>query len=391
MSRRFIALISLLMLILAVGLGGLFTYRNPGVQQYLRGRAAEAVMVDYVDNAVLKTLELIVVDMQDLQTAAAQLQADPTQQNLDDAAQAWLNAYGCWMQDVAFQFGPATQYDYHKRLATWPTETVLVGQLISEIETGELTLDARTLREEHFSGMRGLYTAQYLLFRNGQPRKVATMTPAERIYLTVVTDALVQDSIDFEAAWRGTDNMPKDKLVILEAGGFKHHLGYAYEVKYPGVPGGVYASVSVTLQEAIQDLGGAVEDIMPQVGELRDNLGQSPDAYWDRIAPYDDLLNQVKSFENGYLGGVEGFRERSISDLVAEHDEALDRLIRISIAHCEYRIKVARDSQDLSEEEQDLALRVVEGELDKLNARLAAANPMVVLDPATRPYAAYVQ
>lgn len=391
MSRRFILFTGLLALVALLGLGGVLASRNLAVREYLRARAAHAVVGDYVDNAVLKALELLVADIGTLHDAARNLQAAPDAGRLDAAARAWHAAYGNWLTLTAYRYGPAAQHDYHKRLETWPFEKVLAGHAMDRMEAGELEVTSRYLREDQMAGLRGFQAALHLLFRDGRPRDVADIRPVELRYLVAVTQALLEDGVDFEATWRGTESLSPAKRALLQAAGIKTRPAYAEEFRNPGAPGSRYASVSVSLQEIFQEIGGTLEDMLPVMGELPGTLAAASPAYWDSLAPCDDLLNQLRSVENAYLGGVVGFRGRSVSELVAGHDRALDRLIKISLAHARHRLEAVRDARGKPSEERELAIRVAEGEIEKLIARVSAATPVVVLDPATRPYAAYVK
>jgi hypothetical protein len=390
-SRRFLIITSLFVIIIIIGFAALFAFQDVAVQQYFKARTAKAVVSDYVDNAVLKTLELLVVDVDKLHIAAKELQADQSTGNLDAAVIAWYSAHGTWNMAAAYLYGPAAQYDYHKQLATWPCDKVLVENALSMMETGELEVDARYLREERVAALRGFYTIQYLLFRNGQPRKATNISSTELSYLTAATQALLEESIDFEASWRGTKNLSLEKLAILNKAGIKNRPGFAEEFKNPGYLGSRYASLSTPLQEVFQEISGVLEDMVPVIDELHETTDSGEAAYWDSLDPYADLLNRLQSVENAYLGGVEGSRGRSVSELLASHDRALDRLIKISLAHTTYRIAAIRDFRGKSPEDRELALRIAEAELEKLMARFSVGIPQVILDPAVEPYAAYVK
>jgi predicted lipoprotein len=146
MTRRFLLSIGALVVAVALGIGGFFFFRRASVREYFRGREAKAVMSDYVDNAVLKTLALFSADAETLRTASKALQATPNAGNLEAAVRAWRAAHRTWMQTVAYRYGPAAQYDYHKRIATWPVDKVLVEHSLTLLGAGSLKVDAGALR-----------------------------------------------------------------------------------------------------------------------------------------------------------------------------------------------------------------------------------------------------
>ncbi|MFG0250007.1 MAG: imelysin family protein [Phycisphaeraceae bacterium JB051] len=354
-----------------------------------RAQTAKAVVVDLVDHAIFQILDNLTANANQLHQSAMSFQAQPVDSHLTSTASALRESLGAWHLTVTCQFGPATQYDYHKRIATWPCDTVLIEHVIAQVQAGQITINPQYLREQHYASLRGLHAVQYLLYRDGKLRSADSFTDAELAYLTAVTQSLLQECIDFEAAWRGTENLPADKLAIIKAAGIPTRKGYADEFKYPGRNGSRYASVAVSLQEVLQDLTGCIEDIAVGMDELPIGDQQQTPAYWDSLDPIEDLLKQIQSIKVSYLGGFEGKRGRSISELVAAHDQALDRLIQISLAHTAYRTAAIGDLKDATQDQQELAVRIAQSELKKLNARLFAATPLVVLDPAADPYAAY--
>ena len=143
------------------------------------------------------------------------------------------------------------------------------------------------------------------------------------------------------------------------------------------------------MQEVFQDISGSIEDITLAIEALPEVMDAQTPAYWQSLDPCEDLLNQLRSIENTYLGGIDGFRNRAVSEMVAVHDKSLDRLIKISLAHTAHRIAVIRDAKDQSPQDQELLIRVAHGELQKLMSRMFAAIPLVILDPAVEPFAAY--
>lgn len=385
--RRVLALAGMAVAAGAV-LGGLQLWRQPAVQERFRRRAATAAVADYVDQSLLPTLDALATAAEQFDTAVQRLAAQPDDARLAAAVRAWQAAQGAWMRSVAFLFGPCAQYDYFKRIGAWPFEKVLAEHDLAEMRAGRLQVDARFLRTRRTAVFRGLYAAQYLLLREGRPRPAAALDPAELAYLRAVSAALREDCADFEASWCGTARLAPVRAELLRAAGIADKPAYADELKHPGGPGSRYASLSVSVQEIFQEIGGAIEDMLPLLEGLGATASPSG-AYWEMPDPAGDLLEQARSLELAYLGGAGGRRDRSMATLVAAHDRVLDRLIRISLAHVVHRLEGVRAALGRPPAERELAVRVARGELDKLAARVGAATALVVLDPALQPYAAY--
>ena len=389
LSRGFSILLCLLVMIAAVGTF-ISVRKSPQHQQDQRGRLAHTAISSYVDNAVLKTLEKLNADAGEMHRAAIALQADPQTATMDATVAAWENVFSTWYQSVAFLYGPAAHYDYWKQIASWPCEKMLIEHALSGMKQGDPDVTSESLRGKQTATLRGVFTLQYLLFRNGVPRDVLTLSDEELVYLTATTQALLEESTDFEAAWRGTVNMSPEKLAILQAAGFREKANFAEEFKNPGTPSNRYHSLSGPLQDILQDLVSSLTDeVVPRLEELMDYSATEPVAYWDPIDPYTDIANLLQGVENAYMGGVPGERHCSMGDLVAAHDPALDRLLKISFAHSAYRVKALHAVRNESKEVRELTNRIAAAELAKLVARLTIAVPQLVLDPAVEPYAAY--
>lgn len=357
------------------------------VNNYLYKRKALQVVESYTDNTVLKTISNLTDHISELNFAALKLKVDPSETNLGNTIEAWKNVQAAFNASQIFMFGPAAHYDFHKQLAIWPMDKVLVDHALAEIEAGDLTIDAKTLREKTAS-MRGLNTVKYFLFENGQPKDVATITPFELNFLTAVTEVLLWEGLDFEASWIGTENLPVNEQAILAEAGIKKRKPYAEEFKNPGQPGSRYFSASVPLQELIQESSTVVEDMLPFIEDLA-HINDSEPHYWQSIDPFADMINRLKGVENSYLGGISDSRGPSFSDLVAKKDPVLDERIKAAFASVVQRLEAARELKNGERDKYDLAVKVVHSECAKLFSRMMTATPLVTADPAVEPFASY--
>ena len=389
MKRNFVRLSSLIVITALMGVGAVALARNASVKQFFAEKKLDQVLEDYTDKMVLKTLALVVDDIKALERAAIKLQAEPTEANLEATAAAWRTARGQWKKTSAFMYGPAAQYNFDKQLSTFPLDRPLVDHVLSEIAAGKVQVDERYLREKLHASQRGFLATEYLLFRDGKPRKAEDLSAAELSYLVAAAKAMTVESVDFEASWAGSAQMPADKAALLIAAGMKTRGSYADEFKNPGAPGSRYFSHSVPLQEIFQDSVSVAEELCTAIPEVLGSADPRASETWYSNNGLADLRNTLQSVENAYLGGVEGARGHAVSELVAAQNEVLDRRIKIALADTAYRIAAVGDPYGESREDRELLVRRAEAACHKLVARLSVATPLVCMDPGTRPYAAY--
>lgn len=389
MKRTLVRWTGLIVITALVGVAAVALARNASVKQLFVDRELDAVLEDYTDKVVLKTISLAVQEIEALERAALKLQAEPSDANLAAAADAWRSARAKWKQASAIMFGPAAHYNFDKQLATFPLDRPLVDHVLGVIEAGRLKVDERYLREELHSSQRGFLALEYLLFREGKPRQAKELSAAQLAYLVAAAKAMTVESADFQASWLGSANMPGDRAALLKAAGTKTRSSYADEFKNPGSPDSRYHSQSVPLQEIAQDLVGVTEDLCPAIAEVLGSSDPRASETWYSRNGAADLENTLKGLENAYLGGVEGARGHSFSELLAARDQVLDQRIRIALADTAYRIAEAGDPYSGNGEGRELLVRRAEAACRKLAARVSAGAPLVSLDPGTRPHAAY--
>lgn len=352
-------------------------------------RDLQQVLKDYAGRTVLASIERAEGDIAALDAAAARLRAEPTDERLQQAAAAWRTARFSWKMTKIFEFGPSAQYNFDKQLASWPVDTILVDHLLAEARAGRLHLTPEVLRTRLYATQRGFYAAEYLLFRDGRPRRAEDLGPAELEYLTAVTGAMVIESTDYEAAWRGTQNLATGKAEQLARAGLPRRVAYAEEFINPGAPGSRYFSASSPLQELLQDGLAVVEDMCPAIEASLGSDDPLESETWFSRNALADFQAELQGVGNAYLGGVEGRRGASVSGLLATRNPVLDRRIRIALADLAYRLSVLGDAPSQDPRHRDLEVRRAASSCGKLASRFTAAIPVIALDPGARPWAAY--
>ncbi len=136
----------------------------------------KAIVADYVDIVVLPTYK----DLKDanaaLHVAVQALAANPSNATFETAAVAWMAARQPWEMSEAFLFGPVDELGLDPNMDSWPLDqdaikNVLCSGDFSGLDwSGEYDEENESIADAQ--NIRGFHTLEFLLFKNGEPRKV---------------------------------------------------------------------------------------------------------------------------------------------------------------------------------------------------------------------------
>lgn len=132
------------------------------------------IVLTYVEDVVLPTYKTLKERNAAMLTAIRNLATNRTDDAFKAACDSWLSAREPWERSEAFLFGPVDALGLDPNMDSWPLDQVaIVNQLksgnFSELEWGDGDNDDKV---EAAQNIRGFHTLEYLLFKNGQPRKV---------------------------------------------------------------------------------------------------------------------------------------------------------------------------------------------------------------------------
>ena len=240
-----------------------------------------------------------------------------TQAALDQACADWKKARADWENSEAFLFGAADVYSIDPHTDTWPVAANDLAQVLrDENAMGNLDNFIKTAN----SGILGYHGLEYVLFREGQPRKIDQITNIEYKYICAVAKDLYNATATLEAAWDSRESNAERKQIAKEyvathlaiddngnqegtLAGFQN-FGKAF--KTPGT--GDWAS---TLEATLEIISGC-QDIIAEVGDSKIGLpytGQdanyieSPYAYNSITDFYDNIIS-CKNALYGQMGAT---------------------------------------------------------------------------------------
>ena len=134
----------------------------------------QIVVDNYVDNVVLPTYRSLRDKNADLHTAVAAFKAAPSDANFANACNAWLEAREPWECSEAFLFGPVDALGLDPNMDSWPLDQDAIVQILNSGNYDDLnwTDGDNDDKIEAVQSVRGFHTLEFLLFKDGQPRKV---------------------------------------------------------------------------------------------------------------------------------------------------------------------------------------------------------------------------
>lgn len=220
-----------------------------------------------------------------------------------EACENWREARQDWEWSEAFLFGPATDFGLDPHTDTWPFDRVQFDKYMKKYNPATDEDDAALIDDAIANGqnLTGFHAVEYLIFRDGDPRKIKDMTANEVYFAQSAAQDLYLSSLKLVTAWGGELSEAEQK--IIDDAEFESK-NYGEDFMTAGEPGSKYSSITLATREII---AGANEII----GEVRDskigapatgadvNYIESPFAH-NSIVDFDD---NIKSCKHALYGG----------------------------------------------------------------------------------------
>ena len=228
-----------------------------------------------------------------------------TQSALDQACADWKLARANWENTEAFLFGAADVYSIDPHTDTWP---VAASDLADVLRDEKVMSNLDNFIKIANAGILGYHGLEYVLFREGQPRKIDQITNLEYNYICAVAKDLYNATATLEACWDSKEsNAERQKiakeyvathLAIDEDGNQEGTLegfqNYGKAFKNPGT-----GDWKTALDASLEIIAGC-QDIIGEVGNMKIGLPytgedttyiESPYAYNSIIDFYDNIVS----------------------------------------------------------------------------------------------------
>ena len=240
-----------------------------------------------------------------------------SQEALNQACADWKVARANWENTEAFLFGAADVYSIDPHTDTWP---VAANDLAQVLRDAKAMANLDNFIKTANAGILGYHGLEYVLFRQGQPRKIDQITNLEYDYICAVAKDLYHATATLEAAWDSKEsNAERQKigkeyvathLAIDDDGNQEGTLdafqNFGKAFKNPGT--GDWA----TALEASLEIISGCQDIIGEVGKSKIGLPytgkdanyiESPYAYNSIIDFYDNIVS-CKNALYGQMGAT---------------------------------------------------------------------------------------
>ncbi len=273
------------------------------------------IVVDFADQVVVASYALLADRIAALGTAVDALAADPSQENLEAARQAWVDAREPWEQSEGFLFGPVDSWGYDPALDSWPVNRTDLDQVLASGDP---------LTTEYVGNLqptqKGFHTIEYLLFGEDSVKPATEITAREIEYMQAVLGEMTQVAGDLELSWTtGVMGQAPYRDVIATA-------GEAGNTAYP--------SLHAAAQQILDGMIGICDEVAN--GKIADPYdAHDPDLVESQFS-FNSLLDftdNLVGVRNVWTGGAEaaGTSGRGLADWVAEREPDLAARVDVEI------------------------------------------------------------
>ena len=228
-----------------------------------------------------------------------------SQAALDQACADWKVARANWENTEAFLFGAADVYSIDPHTDTWP---VAANDLANVLRDEKAMSNLDNFIKTANAGILGYHGLEYVLFREGQPRKIDQITNLEYNYICAVAKDLYHATATLEACWDSKESNAERQTIAKEyvathlaidddgnqEGALEGFQNFGKAFKNPGT-GDWETALDATLEiiSGCQDIIGEVGDSkigLPYTGEDATYI-ESPYAYNSIIDFYDNIVS----------------------------------------------------------------------------------------------------
>ena len=283
-------------------------------ETYLRN-----VLTGLVSNVIVPTYTKLADDVEDLEKTLNGLTVSTiTQQQINTACNDFKQARENWERSEAFLMGAASDFDIDPTIDSWPLNRSLLLNYFNKGMSNEMLEDATIL---------GFHALEFILFRNGQPRKVAELQgndtyknfenisgAQELKYAQTICTLLKQRCFQLQVAWEGEKN--QSRVAVVKAAGLdyttENGLSYGDNLTQAGQNSkSTFADIKDAVAQVLSDDEGSCVGIANEVGtaKIANPFAAGDISYVE--SPYSfnsitDFQDNIRSIRNVWYGSTNG-------------------------------------------------------------------------------------
>lgn len=279
------------------------------------------VLETLVGNVIVPTYTQLADDVEDLEETLNGLTVSSiTQSQIDKACQDFKQARQHWERSEAFLMGAASDFDIDPTIDSWPLNRSLLLNYFNNGMDDEMLEDATIL---------GFHALEFILFRNGQNRKVAELqgndtytnfqgiTGAQELaYAQTICTLLKQRCFQLQVAWEGETTANANRVAVVTAANLDYTtesgLSYGENLIKAGISGSKssFPTLKAAIAQVLSDDEGSCVAICNEVGtaKIANPFSAGDIAYVESPYSYNsitDFRDNIRSIRNVWLGSID--------------------------------------------------------------------------------------
>ena len=281
--------------------------------------ALRQVLTNLVNNVIVPTYTDLANDVEDLEKTLSGLTTSSiTQAQIDKACADFKAARQHWERSEAFLGGAASDFSIDPTIDSWPLDR---AELLDYFKGG------MTAEIEDESTILGFHALEFILFRNGQNRKVAelqgndTYTNFEGVsgadelkYAQQVCKLLKERCFQLQVAWEGEKN--QSRVAVVKAAGLPYQTekGLSYGENLIGAgenSKSTFPSLKDAVAQVLSSDEGSCVAICNEVGtaKIANPFSAGDIAYVESPYSYNsitDFQDNIRSIRNVWFDSTNG-------------------------------------------------------------------------------------
>jgi len=284
-------------------------------EQYLR-----QVLTGLVSNVIVPTYTDLANDVEDLEKTLSGLNTSTiTQAQIDQACADFKKARQHWERSEAFLMGAASDFSVDPTIDSWPLDRT---ELLNYFKGG------MTAKIEDESSILGFHALEFILFRNGQNRKVAelqkndtyvnftSVSGADELkYAQQVCRLLKERCFQLQVAWDGGQDA--QRLALVQSAGLdyvtENGLSYGDNLISAGQANSksTFPTLQAAVAQVLSNTEGSCVAIANEVGtaKIANPFSAGDIAYVESPYSYNsitDFQDNIRSCRNVWMGSIDG-------------------------------------------------------------------------------------